>query len=391
MFENNDYSDIIDRCYYPAMLGRGVAADISGWEFSPLAITPPLSEVLPSTSDLSRYYADSGNRLNYIKEQLVPALKILEGKTLHNENFTLLPSTTSGIGIVLAFLKQQKIKYLIIEGPAYFAVIEAAKRLGIACKLVAPVFCDNGRATTNTRCLLQHMDNPHVCVWIHQPHFSLGSDLSRNDIDKLIAKAQGKRYLVIDEANDNTVPSLMAGIHEIANVFRIRSLTKVLGLNGVRLALLLHPCGVRNQITEIMWSVEAALDWFSVSIAKSLTSPPFLYTDMIRQIRQRLLSQRELINAILVVKEIKLLPGKTGFLNCLQIDWRSIDGTESDKRKCLIKHLTHNRVPAMLGSHIYMPKLHGFEHIRINLFNSSETLRYGISVIHSFRSLLSLC
>ncbi len=386
MFEKNDYLQTIDEHYAEFIGGGSVSADLSGWENSPFALPIVETWTPPTVADLSRYYVDSGQRLKRLKARLIPALEILESDEIEPNDFTLIPSATSGIAIVLAYLKEQGVKELFVEAPTYYAVMDAAGRLGIACNFVAPLESESEQVTSDLKRLEDILSRPGVCLWLHQPRYALGCDLNRNHLEALSARAVDGRFLVLDEANDDTVPSLARTLHRKSNVLRLRSLTKVFGLNGVRIALLLHPAGARDKIVDIMWSVGGALDWFSVSVAESVAVPKNLYADMLRQMHERLLPQRRLTIACLRDIPVRLLPGETGFLGSIRLDWRSLAGTEQEKRSRLIHHMAARRIPVMLGAHVYMPKQIGFEHIRLNFLNTPETLREGISAIQSFFS-----
>lgn len=387
VFEANDYLDVIDRYYEPSLRRGGRLADLSGWEFSPQAVTVPVTVGLPAHADLARYYADSGRRLNEIKKQILPALELLDGNALDPDGVMLLPSTTVAINIILYVLKSAGIRRIVVEAPAYFAVMDAAQRIGLPHELVAPIQYPDGSFATDLPTLTAKLEEKDVCVWLHQPRYSVGDNLSPNVVGDLLSRAGERGFLVVDEANDDTSPSVLgANGMAAANLFRLRSLSKPIGLNGVRLAILMHSPRLRDEIVDTMWSTGGALDWFSVSFAKSLTSPPRLYADLLAQTREKLNTQRDLVAAALSGTPMNLLPGRTGSLGAIRLDWRGLCGSEGDKREALIRHLACNGIPAMLGAHCHFPKTVGFEHVRVNLFNESATLRDAVTVLHSFLS-----
>lgn len=387
VFEPNDYMEVIDRYYEPS-LRRGVRlADMSGWEFSPQALPAPMTVSLPMHADLARYYADSGRRLDEIKAQILPALEILDGHALDAEGVMLLPSTTVAINIILGILKSAGTRSLVVEAPAYYAVMDAAQRIGLPYELIAPIQCPDGSFATDLPTLVARLEEKNVCLWLHQPRYAVGDDLSPELVNNLLACTGDSCFLVVDEANDDTTPSVLGGIGINApNFFRLRSLSKPIGLNGVRLAMLLHPPQWRDRIVDTMWSTGGALDWFSVSFAKSLASPPRLYADLLAQTREKLNAQRHLVAVALSGAPMHLLPGRTGSLGVIRLDWRGRRGREEYKREALIRHLADNGIPAMLGAHCFFPKAIGFEHMRVNLFNEPITLRDSVAVLHSFFS-----
>lgn len=385
MIEKNDYMSVFSEIYYPAMKKEGSSADLSGWEYSPLALTPPeLTCPLPNPSDLQRYYADSGNRLNSTKEHLIPALEILEGGPVHCDDFTLLPSTTSAIAIVLSYLKDNGIENIVVEAPAYFAVVDAASRMNLNCKILSPLEETEGVYTSDLERIKSIVNMGKTCLWLHQPRYALGCDLSEDLIFELRNSIRDDCYFVLDEANDDNMLLISAGLHQNTNTFRLRSLGKPFGLNGVRASLLMHPRKARDSVTDIMWSVGGALDWFSTSIAKSMTTPPQLYADMLRQMRFRLSKQRMLLKSFLNIDNCTLLSGETGFLGTVRINWKKMPGNDFDKRYAFIHHMAKRRVPAILGAHYYMPKKYGFEHVRVNLLNTPEILKEGVNTIQKF-------
>jgi histidinol-phosphate/aromatic aminotransferase/cobyric acid decarboxylase-like protein len=367
---------------------NGVDVDLSGWEVSPLGLEIPRHPSL-MPRDLNRYYADSGKRLAESKGRLVPALEILERRTIPPRELTLLPSTTAAIGVVLAYFKARGAERLLIDTPAYYAVLEAGARLGFHCELLPCINSSNGSVQTDIDRCLSEISNSKTVVWLHQPRYVVGSDLTCADILGLAGIANnGGGYLAIDEANDDTVPSLLAPVTG-EHVFRIRSLVKQLGLNGLRLSVLFHAAQARDEITDIMWSVGAAMDWFSVASLETLVTPPALYGDLLRKAAATLDVQRRILCSIFARGPIRALPGTTGSLACLRIDWRSLPGEDVEKRERFIHHLGMNGIPGMLGSHIYMPKQYGFEHLRVNLFNETENMRRGCSAVSAFFSTAS--
>ena len=387
VFEPNDYLEVIDRYYEPS-LRRGVhLTDMSGWEFSPQALETPTAVSLPMHADLARYYADSGRRLDEIKAKILPALEILDGEALDAEGVMLLPSTTIAINIILSVMKSAGVRSIVVEAPAYYAVMDAAQRIGLPYELMAPIQCPDGSLATDLPALVSRLEEKNVCLWLHQPRYAVGDDLSPELVNDLLVRAGDSCFLVVDEANDDTTPSILGGIGKSAsNFFRLRSLSKPIGLNGVRLAMLLHQPQWRDRIVDTMWSAGGALDWFSVSFAKSLTSPPRLYADLLAQTREKLNAQRQLVAVALSGAPMHLLPGRTGSLGAIRLDWRKLRGSEEDRREALIRHLADKGVPAMLGAHCFFPKTIGFEHVRVNLFNEPATLRKSVDVLHSFFS-----
>jgi histidinol-phosphate/aromatic aminotransferase/cobyric acid decarboxylase-like protein len=384
MLEESDYDKILDKYYDDFLYKYPPRTDFSGWEYSPLGLDDIPLPSPPCRGELKRYYADSGSRLSEFKYRIARFLAEMGCKSINVRNFMLLPSTTTAITIMLSFLKEKGVTRMAVEAPAYYAVLVSAKRLGLQCDLLEPLEVEEGIFSTDVEACEKFLSEDGTCLWLHQPRYSIGQDMDSSSLLAFAAPLVGIRFIIVDEANDDSLPNRINVLDGLPNIFRLRNLSKPFGMNGIRLALVIHPEPHKERLSEIMWSVGGALDWYSLAFGELLASKPGVYSGLLKQTRDQLDGQRRILAAALSGSHAYVLPSTTGFLACIRLQWAHVAGTEGEKRRKLIDHFSENHVPAMLGSHIYIPKRIGFEHVRVNLFNTPEALQKGAEVICSF-------
>lgn len=387
VLEPNDYFEV-KRNHYDQFIDAGdVAADFSGWEFSSEAQFPAIIGKAPVQSDLNRYYADSSNRLREFKLPLQQLLCKWEERDISYDSFSVFPSTTIAMSLIMAILAERGINRIVLDCPFYFAAFENAKARGWDIEYIPPSDTLTGRL--NVTQFQKSLAQDNCVVWLHQPRYSVGSNLIAEDLEQLVDSFHGNRFLVVDEANDDSFPSktrrYLEGI-STEKLFRIKSLVKSFGLNGVNLAFVMHDEVHREDLVDNMWRLGGTLDYFSLDYVRQLACPPSYFRDLLKITREQLSKRRQLIDALIETDRSMLLPATTGFLSAIRIE---LPGKPVDRirtRKLLIKHFAQNRIPAMLGAHIYMPPSPGFEYVRVNLFNSELDTVYSCSVIRDFLS-----
>lgn len=224
MLEDSDYGEVLEKYHDDFLRKYAPAVDLSGWEYSPLGIAPALMPPPPRDGDLKRYYADSGSRLSDYKSRISVALEEMGCRSLDINSFTVLPSTTTAITITLSFLKERGVTRILVEAPAYYAVIISAKRLGFHCDLLEPLEMENGIFATDLEACEEFLSEDGVCLWFHQPRYSIGQDLTSSSLLVLATELVGNRFIIVDEANDDSLPNHMNMLDGFRNVIRIRSL-----------------------------------------------------------------------------------------------------------------------------------------------------------------------
>ena len=383
--EPNDYFEIKRKHYDQFVSVANVSADFSGWEHSPDAPFPSISARPPSREDLNRYYADSARRLEDFKQPLRQLLCSWEMEKISYDEFSLLPSTTIAMTLIIAVLEERGVKKIIFDTPLYFAALENVKSRGWEVEFVKPVDVTTGRLDIERIQTLLCSDD--TCLWLHQPRYSIGVDLRTEDLESIAVAFQGNRFLVIDEANDDSFPSGMR--QALRNVrseklFRIKSLVKPFGLNGINMAFILHHGTHREDLVDNMWRLGGTLDYYSLDYIRQLATPPSFYQDLLLDIRSQLAKRRDLISDMISSENSRLLPATTGFLSAIRMRLPGNLEHGQEARNQLVGHFARHRIPVMLGAHIYMPHLPGHEHIRVNLFNSEDDIIYSCSVIREF-------
>src|SRR5690349_20004054 len=93
-----------------------------------------------------------------------------------------------------------------------------------------------------------------IASWFTQPLAVLGFDQSPEMGADWARQLCGRGYVVSDEVTDQSCPSRLSSAKEwpSANLIRIRSFTKGMGLNGLRLAAILHGERLRNPLVNAL-------------------------------------------------------------------------------------------------------------------------------------------
>jgi len=262
--KQNDLFEI-QKKYYDQFVSIGnIAADLSGWEYSPDALTPQITTSTPTDTQLSRYYADTARKISDFKEPLRKLVAAWEMKDVPYDEFSLLPSTTIAMSLVIATLEEYGVKRVVFETPCYFAALENTKSRGWDIEFVQPIDVTKGRLDVSE--ILRTLESDNTCLWLHQPRYSVGNDLASDDFAAIAPAIYGNRFLVVDEANDDSFPSKISQALSVIpkqKLFRIKSLVKALGLNGINLSLILHDETHREALIDNMWRLGGTLDYFS--------------------------------------------------------------------------------------------------------------------------------
>lgn len=102
-------------------------------------------------------------------------------------------------------------------------------------------------------------------MWLTQPRASLGFNQPAELFARSFEQLPATCYVVVDEASEQTFPlhlGRFAAEHRGANLTRLRSFTKGVGLNGLRLASILHPTRLRAPFIH-------CLEFIGASVAES--------------------------------------------------------------------------------------------------------------------------
>jgi len=166
-----------------------------------------------------------------------------------------------------------------------------------------------------------------------------------------------------------------------ARLIRIRSFTKAMGLNGFRLAAVLHPASLRKPAVAALETFGGAIDIHSLLTVSAFAA------DLPRL--QRMLAAANRQVNLLRAKAEKLVSGTplsvnrliNGYIGTLVADLRKLGRTHVERRKRLLEGCERLRTPVMLGAGSYMAKDPPREAIRLNFFMQPDNITRGINNI----------
>ena len=269
-FEPDNY-DEITQTYFGTLRSSGkLYSDPSGWMDTYSEAASRLSPVQIRVEDYGRYYLDIGRTLGPDKTRLLELLSKWEGVEMSDDNVTLSPSVSAASLMVLATLKTLNVSSLLFETPCYFATADQAEYLQFHRHFIPTYLQDNFRADGILDILAE---NDHIAVWITQPRASLGLNQDRERLWKILTRLGRNSYLVIDEATDQSFPAVLGSLRSHPNssrLIKLKNFSKPMGLNGLRIACILHAPSLRSTLIPQIETFGGSIDLHSLKTAANL-------------------------------------------------------------------------------------------------------------------------
>ena len=381
LFMVDDYSEIQAKYFAELQRQGNVDADPSGWlstysEAENLLQLPRLV-----ARDFAHYYIDEGNALKAEKEPVAKLLSAWEGHPIAHDEFTLCPSGASASLVALAMLKGLGVSRVLVETPCYFATLEQAQQIGVRFDLI-PTYFDDGYELPNLQ--ERGRKSSPVAVWLTQPRASLGFDQSRKAAERLLERLGPHGYLVVDEVTDQSFPahlSLVGRESGWARWVRIRSFTKGMGLNGFRLAALLHPASLRQAVVACLETFGGALDVHSLKMITTFSNDLPRLRAMLRAANDQVNSLRAKAEKLVMNTPLVVNSLTNGYIGTAVADLKILGRTHAERRARFLKGCKDMRTPVMLGATSYMAKDPPREGVRLNFFMQPEQIIRGINNI----------
>jgi histidinol-phosphate/aromatic aminotransferase/cobyric acid decarboxylase-like protein len=280
LFRANDFDAVYYQFFEQIWNSGNVFADPSGWRDteSSAANLLPITNVMPS--QLGRYYLDEDTTLGALKENVLELLALWEKRRVRWQEVTLYNSASTATAAVLVALKRLGVRTILFETPAYSVTVNQAKH-GSYKIVLCPTYFRDGFALSDPT--FPKSAHP-IALWLTQPRMSLGFNQDLAAIEKLRTRLSADDFLVIDEATEQSYPAIL---HELrsdsaaASVLRIRGILKPMGLNGLRLACVLHDAKLRESLENAQSVIGASLDLYSLQVASDLAERHPIFFDML--------------------------------------------------------------------------------------------------------------
>jgi histidinol-phosphate/aromatic aminotransferase/cobyric acid decarboxylase-like protein len=379
-FEENNFDKIYETYFEDMIAQECVAADPSGWARTEPGAQMTLEVPMPPEL-LGHYVVDNRKLIAPQKEKLKRLFSEWDGRDYLFDEITLAPSISAASLATLLLLRSVGVRRILFETPAYYAVLDQAELFGFETELVATHACHQYRWQPSIWAVGK---NEACAFWITQPRYGLGINQNADDVAALLADIGPEQFLVIDETADQCWPSVLSSIQStsLRGLIKIRGIMKPLGLNGLRLAAILHaPCW-RLKFQELLWLVGAALDRYSLIAAEEIAETPHLFATMLQSARQRIVVAQRLIAAAAHGKPLVVSSMENGYLGVVEIDWEH--AAYRRDRAELLAHCRQARMPVTLGPAMIFARDESRERIRLNYFMPRQDLEYCISQLAAF-------
>ncbi|HEX3463787.1 MAG TPA: aminotransferase class I/II-fold pyridoxal phosphate-dependent enzyme [Candidatus Elarobacter sp.] len=337
LFGNDDYESVQERYFADLRRDGHIDADPSGWLRTRSDAEDFVAFPSVGARDFSRYYLDEGNALGAYKDRIRSVLEAWEASLISKNEFTLCPSGTCSALLTLAVLKARGVRRVIVETPAYFGLIEQLSVLGMDFDLI-PTYRRNGYAIPDIEKVLS-TEGPFA-LWMTQPRASLGFNQPRDLVEMVLTGIGANNYAVIDEVTDQTFPSHLGELHgryRSANLIRLRSFMKGMGLNGFRLSAVIHPSSMRPTFEEYLETFGGSLDAHSLLSVNAFSADLPRFRSMLAAANLQVNELRRRLELLTRGSKIAVNPLENGYIGSMVVDVSRLGRNEAERRMALLE------------------------------------------------------
>ncbi len=373
-FDKDEYPELNRLFFLPLRESGNMAADPSGWTDTHSNV----DEYNLFTPEIQKYYSDFYSQLNPIKNKLLPLFSKWDDISLVPENITLCHSATVGSAITLAFLISKGIRNIIFETPNYFASHYQAETFGLNIIRI-PTFLEQQFELKISEEIIKKYTP--CAVFLTQPRTALGINQNENSLFKLSQILGDKNFIIIDEATEQFFPSKLNSFNfsKYENVIKIRSIFKGMGVNGVRLAYIVHHEKYRIQIAEEMEVMQGALDIHSLKLSIEVASDIPRFQHLLSVANSQVTGLRKKAQSRIVGTNHELSQITNGYIGSIAIKL-----INENRRMEFVKYCAEMRMPVIIGSSMGFARHKGIEFIRLNYFSREQHILDGIEIMASF-------
>jgi aspartate/methionine/tyrosine aminotransferase len=374
-FDKDEYPELNKRLFLPLRESGDMSADPSGW----IDTHSNVSEDERFPPEIQKYYSDFYSQLNPIKKDILPLLSKWDNIQLVPENFTLCHSATVGSAISLAFLISKGVKNIILETPCYFATFYQAETFGLNIIRVPTFLDENFKLNISPELISKYSP---CAIFLTQPRTALGTNQDIDELKKLSDTLSKNDFIIIDEATEQLFPSTLNKFNFLynKNVIKIRSMFKGLGVNGVRLAFLIHHEDHRKQMAEEMEVMQGALDIYSLKLARDMSTNIDRYAHLLSVANNQVQNLRSKVERQILGTTCSVSPIINGYIGSAIIKLSS-----ESRRTEFLEYCAKSRMPVIIGSSMGFAKHNNIEFIRLNYFSREHHILTGLEIMAKFR------
>lgn len=365
--------------------------------FNPALISPESrnfpDKFLPSNItdvDFRPYHNDSTKSGELVRSSLAKTLSFIDQGVIDSEEITLSPTITTASLIVIRFLQEYGVEEVWLETPCYYATLFQIIGSQLQCRTI-PSYVKN-----EFQWRIEEIDwSRKNAVWITHPRISLGLRQEKNFLLELCNKAMANdSFVIVDEATELKMPSLLSGVEfkpYNKHIIRLRGVFKPLGLNGPRIAMLLHSPYHSSEIKKWVWTYQGGLDGFSMELANRVVEHKSSYQILFEATQEEAISNWNMIRRLSQHTRVSIPEYNDGYTSALIL---KLSNYPLDRKKffnirnILVQEIEKIGVFPTLGSSMYFAYDGIHEFIRINLLSNARELNLFVGRLPSIISTL---
>jgi histidinol-phosphate/aromatic aminotransferase/cobyric acid decarboxylase-like protein len=379
-FEPDEYT-LINRRYFAGLRRSGhVEIDPSGWIET---LSEAVNIVLPPscTLPLGRYYMDEGDALGDVRSSLHHLLEMWEGVTLEPTCFTACPSVGIASLLTMAVLRRKGVRRIIFETPCYFAAILQAEWLGFEVVLIPTYWRDSYRRPAKYEKPIR--GKPSVW-WLTHPRVTLGFNQEIETMRTLVQNLNPRDFVVIDEALDQSFPSQFGRFHQTdfkRKVIRLKGFGKPLGLNGYRLAFILHAAEHRTDMVDCLETFAGGIDVHSLEAACAVAQDSQYFRTMMQVANQQVVTLRAVAEKIALNSGVIINPLVNGYLGSAIVNLSKLGRDQAARRHKFLSKCKRHGMPVIIGPSMHFASDPPNEAVRLNFFSRREHILRSVAVL----------
>lgn len=305
-------------------------------------------------------------------------LSVWEDSAVGIDEFTLCPSGALASLITLGTIRAHGVDTIVFETPCYFGTVEQAEELGFRIELI-PTYRAEDYVLKNPAKRLRLPGRR--ALWLTQPRVALGWDQTVRALQDTL-QSLDDNFLIIDEVTDQSFPAHLRSLRRdfpTANIIRIRSFTKPMGLNGFRLSAIMHPERLRKSVTDALELFGGTLDAHSVLAVNALADDVDTLERMLKAVNGQVNTLR--IKAERLSRGSPVIVNRlvNGYIGSMIVDLSSLGRNGVTRRRRFLENCERLRTPVILGPSFYLAKDPPLEGVRLNFFQHSDQVLRGVS------------
>jgi len=383
-FEPDNFDEISRKYFRDLRLNGSLYADPSGWidTYSEAALQMP--SISTTKDDYGRYYLDVAHTLEPHKTAILELLSQWEGTQYTRDEVTLCPSVSASSIIVLAALKALGVESLVLETPCYFATAEQAAHLNMLSNFV-PTYIGNDFQMPEMVEILSKYDN--IVFWITQPRASLGLNQNFDHLWGALSTLNAKSYLLIDEATDQTFPALLGLLRNHPNsqrLIKLKNFTKPMGLNGLRVAAILHDTSLKRQIATQIETFGGSIDFHSLKTIAALAGDIGRFRLMLTAANRQVIELRRQAEIWCRGTNATVLPLTNGYIGVVAYPIAKSKELFQAERHRFLAHFRDRATPVIIGPSMYFASDAPLEFVRLNYMSHPQHIIRGMEVLTDF-------